>query len=126
MAANRIGRTEMIARGLAHMLKRHSAASGDQQGRPASASGASIEVPKGGGAARYFAGLYGAGQPVVKVRGQFFDGERLVCVYEIKRSGESGVARMWGGFMDDLGIQANDVRDLAVDLADFIKRTAAR
>jgi Domain of unknown function (DUF4410) len=83
-----------------------------------------IEYEKGGGAARYFAGLYGAGQPVIKVRGQFFDGGKLVCVYEIRRSGESGGARMFGGFMGDLGIQANDIRDLAVDLADFMKRTA--
>ena len=85
-----------------------------------------IEYEKGGGAARYFAGLFGAGQPVIKVRGEFFDGETLVCVYEIKRSGESGSARMFGAFMDDLGIQANDIHDLAVDLADFVKRTAAQ
>ena len=83
-----------------------------------------IEYEKGGGGARYFAGLYGAGQPVVKVRGQMFDGDTLVFVYEVKRSGDSGSARVFGGFRSDLGIQAEDIQDLAIDLADFIKRTA--
>jgi len=85
-----------------------------------------IEYEKGGGAGRYFAGIYGAGMPVIKVRGEVFDGETLVCVYEIKRSGESAGAWMAGGFMSDLGVQASDVRDLALDLAEFMKRVAAR
>lgn len=85
-----------------------------------------IEYEKGGGAGRYFAGIYGAGMPVIKVRGEVFDGEKLVCVYEIKRSGESAGAWMVGGFMSDLGVQASDVRDLATDLADFMKRVAAK
>ena len=42
---------------------------------------------KGGGAARYWAGLYGAGQPVVKVRGLVYDGDKLVFVSEARRSG---------------------------------------
>lgn len=83
-----------------------------------------IEYEKGGGGARYFAGLYGAGQPVIKVRGKMYDGDKLVFVYEAKRSGESGGARMFGGYKSDEDIQRNDIRDLAVDLADCMKRHA--
>ena len=55
-----------------------------------------IEYERGGGAARYFGGAFGAGQPVIKVRGQILDGDKLVCVYEIKRSGESAHSRFSG------------------------------
>jgi hypothetical protein len=83
-----------------------------------------IEYEKGGGGARYFAGMFGAGQPVIKVRGQILDGDKLMCVYELKRSGESVGSRMAGVWMSDEEIQRNDIRDLASDLADFFKRTA--
>jgi hypothetical protein len=83
-----------------------------------------IEYEKGGGGARYFAGVYGAGQPVIKVRGQMYDGDKLVFLYEARRSGESGGARMFGGFMSDEDVQRNDIKDLAFDLADFVKRSA--
>ena len=83
-----------------------------------------IEYEKGGGGARYWAGLFGGGQPVIKVRGQILDGEKLRCVFEIRRSGESGGAKMVGHFMSDEGIQRDDIRDLATDLAEFFKRTA--
>ena len=83
-----------------------------------------IEYEKGGGGARYFVGLFGGGQPVIKVRGRILDGDKLLCVYEMKRSGESGGSRVAGVFMSDEEIQRNDIRDLASDLADFFKRTA--
>lgn len=83
-----------------------------------------IEYEKGGGGARYWAGAYGAGQPVIKVRGLMYDGDKLVFVYEARRSGDSGTARMFGGFMGDDTIQRNDIHDLAVNLAGFMKRTA--
>jgi hypothetical protein len=85
-----------------------------------------IKFEKGGGAARYWAGLYGAGQPHVRVHGEVFDADKLVCVYEVERSGEGGGARMFGGFMSDDNILGNDIRDLASDLADFFKRTSAK
>jgi len=50
-----------------------------------------IEYEKGGGAARYFAGLYGAGQPVLRVRGQFVDSDKALCKYEAFRHGEGCV-----------------------------------
>ena len=36
------------------------------------------EYQKGGGGARYFAGMFGGGQPVIKVRGEVHDGDNLV------------------------------------------------
>ncbi len=84
-----------------------------------------IEFSKGGAAARHFGGPFGGGgQPVIKVRGQIFDGDKLVCVYEIKRSGESAEARMVGEAMSSEEIQRNDIRVLARDLANFFQRTA--
>jgi hypothetical protein len=83
-----------------------------------------IEYEKGGGGARYFAGMFGGGQPVIKVQGQILDGDKLMCVYQVKRSGESVGARLGGVFMSDEEIQRNDIRDLASDLSDFFKRTA--
>ena len=83
-----------------------------------------IEYSKGGGAARYFVGHVGGGQPVIKVRGQIFDGDKLVCVYEIKRSGESAEARGMGEVISSEDIQRNDIRVLARDLGYFFKRTA--
>jgi hypothetical protein len=85
-----------------------------------------IEYQKGGGGARYWAGLYGGGQPVIKVRGRILDGENLMCVYEMRRSGESAGAHMLGGYNSDEAIQRNDIHDLASDLADFITRTSAK
>lgn len=85
-----------------------------------------IEYEKGGGGARYWAGLYGAGQPVVKVRGLIYDGDKLVFVYEARRSGDSGTARVFGGFMGDDTVQRNDIQDLAADLAGFMKRTTSK
>jgi len=83
-----------------------------------------IEYSKGGGAARYFAGHFGGGQPVVKVRGQIYDGDKLVCVYEIKRSGVLHAGRITGAAMSDEDLQREDIRVLARDLAYFFQRTA--
>jgi hypothetical protein len=84
-----------------------------------------VEYEKGGGGARYFAGLYGGGQPVIKVRGEMFDASNeRVLVYEAKRSGEKASARLVGVFLSDEEIQRNDIHDLAIDLGDFIMRTA--
>jgi hypothetical protein len=82
------------------------------------------EYEKGGGGARYFAGVYGAGQPVIAVRGSMSANGQPVFQFEAIRKGESGTARMFGGFRSDEGIQAEDINDLSHDLADFIRRTA--
>ena len=85
-----------------------------------------IEYEKGGGGARYWAGLYGAGQPVIKVRGQLTAGGQSLFQYEARRSGESGGARMMGGYLSDERIQREDIHDLALDVAGFMLRTAGR
>ena len=83
-----------------------------------------IEFSKGSGVARHFGGPFGAGgQPVIKVRGQIYDGDKLVCVYEIKRSGESFESRAYGEAISSEDIQRNDIRVLARDLAYFFNRT---
>jgi hypothetical protein len=79
---------------------------------------------KGGGGARYFAGLYGAGQPVIKVAGKMRSGDQVLFRYDMTRSGESGGSRLGGAFMSDENIQTEDIKDLAKDLAAFVERTA--
>jgi hypothetical protein len=84
-----------------------------------------VEYEKGGGGARFFAGAYGAGQPVIRVRGRVFDGDRPVFAFDARRSGDSGLSRAFGGYRGDRAIQEEDIRDLAVDLADFLIRNAS-
>jgi hypothetical protein len=84
-----------------------------------------IEYEKGGGGARFFAGAYGAGQPVIRVRGRVLDGDRPVFAFDARRSGDSGLSRAFGGYRGDRAIQEEDIRDLAVDLADFLIRNAS-
>ena len=47
-----------------------------------------------------------------------------VFVFEAKRSGESAGARFFGGIRTDVEIQAEDIRDLGVDLRDYVKAHA--
>lgn len=82
------------------------------------------EYERGGAGARFFAGLYGAGQPVIRVRGTMADGGRPVFMFESRRSGDSGSARIVGGYRSNRSIQEDDIRDFAEDLADFIVATA--
>lgn len=84
------------------------------------------EFTKGGGAARYFAGLYGAGQPVLRLAGSFKDGDRTLCRFEGRRSGASAAGRMVGGFMKDEDVQIEDIRSLAIDLTDFVCAVAGK
>lgn len=84
------------------------------------------EFSKGGGAARYFAGLYGGGQPVLRVEGKASDGEKVVFKFEARRSGTSAGARMGGVFMKDEDIQIEDIRSLVLDLTDFMAAVAGK
>jgi hypothetical protein len=83
-----------------------------------------IEYEKGGGGARYFVGIYGGGQPVIRVRGIMSDGARAVFRFEARRSGESAGARVIGAFKSDQDIQTEDINDLGIDTASFISDTA--
>lgn len=85
-----------------------------------------VEYAKGGGAARYFAGLYGGGQPVLRVQGKLTDGDKLLFSFEARRSGVSAGARMGGAMMKDEDIQLEDIRSMALDLTDFIEIVARK
>lgn len=84
------------------------------------------EYAKGGGAARYFAGLYGGGQPALRVQGNMTDAAKPVLSYEMRRSGVSAGARMTGAFMKDEDIQNEDIHSLAIDLTDFLGAMAGK
>jgi hypothetical protein len=84
------------------------------------------EFTKGGGAARYWVGLYGGGQPVLRVAGKMSDGDKVVFTYEIRRSGTSAGARVGGVFMKDEDIQIQDIRSMVLDLTDFMAAVAKK
>ena len=84
------------------------------------------EYAKGGGGARYFAGLYGAGQPALRVAGKMTENGKDVFTYVARRSGVSAGARISGGFMKDEDIQIQDIRSLALDLTDFVSAIARK
>ena len=84
------------------------------------------EFTKGGGAARYFVGLYGGGQPVLRVSGKMSDGEKPLFTFEARRSGVSAGARMGGVYMKDEDIQIEDIRSLVLDLTDFMAAIAGK
>lgn len=84
------------------------------------------EFSKGGGAARYFAGIYGAGQPVLRVVGNMTDNGKPVFTFEARRSGASAAGRLSGGFMRDEDVQIEDIRSMALDLSDFMAAVAGK
>jgi len=83
-----------------------------------------VEYERGGNIGRAMAGLFGGGQPVIKVRGEFFEGDKLMGVYELRRSGVSDEAKWLGAGKSDEEIQSHDIHVAATDLATFVKRTA--
>jgi len=85
-----------------------------------------VDYAKGGGAARYFAGLYGGGQPVLRVQGKMTAGDKTVFTYQARRSGVSAGARMTGVFMKDTDIQREDIHSLVLDLTDFMAAIAGQ
>jgi len=85
-----------------------------------------VEYAKGGGAARYWAGLYGAGQPRLVVEGKITDGDKILCSFKARRSGVSMGARLSGAFMKDEDIQLDDIRSLVLDFTDFSMAIAGK
>jgi hypothetical protein len=84
------------------------------------------EYSKGGGAGRYWAGMYGAGQPVLRVEGKMLDGEKTMFRFQARRSGVSALGRTFGGFMRDEAVQIDDIRSMSVDLTDFMSAIAGK
>lgn len=82
------------------------------------------EYAKGGGAARYWAGLYGAGQPTLVVEGKMTADGKDVFLFKARRSGVSAGARMFGAFKTDVDIQLEDIRSMTTDLTDFMAAIA--
>lgn len=82
------------------------------------------EFSQGGNVGRIFGGVFGAGQPVVKVQGRFLDGDRVVFVYELRRSSESDEDKFLGGGKSNEEIQRNDIKVLANDLVQLLRGTA--
>ncbi len=85
-----------------------------------------VEYKKGGGAARYWVGMYGGGQPIVRVLGKMTDGDKTVFEFDMRRSGVSAGAHVFGAYMKDTDIQLEDIRSLAVDLGDFVSAIAGK
>jgi hypothetical protein len=79
-----------------------------------------IEYTKGGGAARYWVGMYGGGQPAFRVQGVMTDAGKPMFTFEARRSGTSGGARVLGAYMKDEDIQIQDIRSFALDFGDFV------
>jgi hypothetical protein len=84
------------------------------------------EFAKGGGAARYFVGLYGGGQPVLRVHGKMTAGDKTQFRFEARRSGTSAGARLGGVFLKDEDIQIEDVRSMVLDVTDFMAAVAGK
>lgn len=84
------------------------------------------EFSKGGGGARYFAGLYGAGQPVLRVEGKVTEGDKTMFNFEARRSGTSAGSRLAGAYLRDEDIQIGDIRSLVLDVTDFMAAVAKK
>jgi hypothetical protein len=82
-----------------------------------------IEYEKGGGGARFFGGIYGAGHPVIKVRGRLTEVDRPLFVFEARRSSVATTAKIFGGYRSDKAIQEEDIKHLARGLGDFMVKT---
>lgn len=76
-----------------------------------------VDFQKGSSGARFWAGEFGAGQPVLAVAGKLTDGDKPVFTYQARRSGVSFGAHM--GIMRSDDIQVEDVRSMALDVTDF-------
>ena len=83
-----------------------------------------IEFKKGSGGARFWAGEWGAGQPVLAVAGKMTDAGKAVFTYEARRSGTSAGARI--GIMRSDDIQIQDIRSMALDVTDFVAVMAGK
>jgi len=85
-----------------------------------------VEYKKGGGAARYWVGMYGGGQPIVRVLGKMTDGDKTMFEFDIRRSGVSASAHVFGAYMKDTDIQLQDIRSLVADLGDFVSAISGK
>ncbi len=78
------------------------------------------EFARGSGAARFWAGTFGAGQPVLKVEGTLQDGNNEKFAYTARRHGDSVNARMDPGWTKEETLQLLDIEDIIIDFTDFV------
>lgn len=83
-----------------------------------------IEFKRGSFAARDWAGLFGAGQPVLRVSGTMTDGDKPAFTFEARRSGVSAGAHILQ--MPDEAIQRQDIRSMVLDISDFAAAIAGK
>jgi hypothetical protein len=83
-----------------------------------------IKFAKGSGSARFWAGEFGAGQPVLCVQGKMTAGDKPLFQFESFRSGDSAAARLDPGWTPEQKLQTRDINDLALDMGNFIEQTA--
>jgi hypothetical protein len=81
-----------------------------------------VEYEKGNIHARNWAGFFGAGQPVLLVKGKVSDGQQVVFTYEARRSG----IYMGGALSADEDVQLDDIRWIALHLSDFMAAVAGK
>lgn len=82
------------------------------------------EFKKGSVSGRYWAGLFGAGQPVLRVVGTMSADGKPVFSYEARRSGVSADARIL--VVSDERVQSQDVRSMTLDVSDFAAAIAGK
>lgn len=82
------------------------------------------EFKKGSVSGRYWAGLFGAGQPVLRIAGTMSDGGNTVFSFEARRSGVSADARLL--VVSDERVQHEDVRSMVLDITDFAAAIAGK
>ena len=83
-----------------------------------------IEFTKGGGAARYWVGLYGGGQPVLRSGGHTMVTKRCSALSPPERRfRQCALERL---AMKDEDIQIEDIREMVRDLTDFISAIAGQ
>jgi hypothetical protein len=82
------------------------------------------EFYKGSSGGRFWAGEFGAGQPVLRVHSRMTDGQKEVFVGDSRRSGVSAGARV--GIMKNEDIQFQDIQSMTLDIADFVSAIAGQ
>lgn len=82
-----------------------------------------FEFKKGSFAGRQWGGLFGAGQPVLRVVGIMTDGDKTVFTFETHRSGDSIGERLDADLTEEQ-IQFRDISGISLDVTDFAKAIA--
>ena len=91
-----------------------------------------VAYSKGNSAGRYFAGLMGGGQPLLRVEGVATDKGKPVFTYTIQRSGTSFDARTDTPLVPNARtitldkIQLQDIYSMSLDLTDFMTAIAGK